>query len=100
MVNIRGCSPFQVLSCSSPLLRIPPRSIDGEEVELILSGKGLRAIRSRRAEKIDRLREEDETPDASEEIPPLSPDIPPSDSIVPSMPEPEGAMRTRLDPDA
>jgi cell division protease FtsH len=75
-------------------------SIDGKEVALILDGKGLRAIRALRAEKFDRLREEDEHTETSEEVPPLSPDIPPSDSIVPSMPEPEGAMRTRLDPDA
>ena len=75
-------------------------SIDGEEVDLILAGKGLRAIRALRAERIDKLRAEEESSDKTEEKPPAAPDSPPSDSIVPSMPEPEGAMRTRLDPDA
>ena len=75
-------------------------SIDGEEVGLILDGKGIRAIRALRAERIDRLREEDDQANnAKEDSPPPEPDTPPSDSIVGSMPEPEGAMRTRLDPE-
>jgi cell division protease FtsH len=72
-------------------------SIDGKEVELVLSGNGLRAIRELRAEAVDRQRAEAEAAKDSEEIPPLSPDLPSSDGVVPSMPEPEGAMRSRID---